>query len=157
MRRLLIAALIPGAALAQDHRAGAITVDHPFIVETPARAQVAGGYATIVNEGGDDRLMGVTVEAGGPAVAQLHEMSMDGEVMRMRQIADGIEIPAGETVTLERGGRHVMFMQLAEPLAEGDAVRATLLFETAGALEVTFEVVARGAAAMHPGAGHMDR
>jgi len=56
---------------------------------------------------------------------------------------DGLDIPAGETVTLEPGGLHVMFMGLSEPFIEGEKIEATLVFEQSGELEITFNVEAR--------------
>ncbi|MDB2407892.1 copper chaperone PCu(A)C, partial [Jannaschia sp.] len=75
---------------------------------------------------------------------QLHEMSMSDGVMRMARRDGGIPIPAGETVTLEQGGLHVMFMRLPSGFAEGLAIPATLVFEQAGEIEVVFTVEARG-------------
>ena len=66
-----------------------------------------------------------------------------------------IEIPAGETVKLKPGGLHVMFMGLEDPLTEGENIPATLVFENAGEVEVTFNVEARdGDHSGHDHSGH---
>uniref|UniRef100_UPI002811C9C4 copper chaperone PCu(A)C n=1 Tax=Jannaschia maritima TaxID=3032585 RepID=UPI002811C9C4 len=77
-------------------------------------------------------------------MVQLHRMEMEDGVMRMSEVPGGIPVPAGETVTLERGGLHVMFMQLEGPLTDGMTVPATLRFEKAGDVEVVFNVEPRG-------------
>ena len=73
---------------------------------------------------------------------------MENDVMKMRQLPDGIEIPAGATVELKPGGLHVMFMKIKHPLAEGDTFKATLNFEKAGKVDVDFTVGAAKPAAM---------
>jgi copper(I)-binding protein len=80
---------------------------------------------------------------------EVHEMKMDGNVMRMREVEKGIEIPAGATVTLKPGGFHIMFMELNAPLAQGAKVPVTLVFEKAGSIDVDFKIEAAGAAASH--------
>ena len=74
---------------------------------------------------------------------QVHEMKMQGDVMKMRELADGLEIPAGGQVILKPGGYHVMFMKLTEPLTEGESRKATLTFKNAGSVEVEFNVKSR--------------
>jgi copper(I)-binding protein len=85
-------------------------------------------------------------------VAELHTHIKDGEVMRMRQVED-IPVKAGETVVLQPGGLHVMFMGLHEGLKEGQTFPLTLTFEKAGPVETTVTVGAAGAmGAMNHGA-----
>lgn len=147
MRRFLIPALIAAAvattALAQDYKAGSITVAQPWSRATPKGATVGGGYLRITNTGATpDRLVGGTTDVA--KRFELHEMSMDGGVMRMRALPNGIEIAPGATVELKPGGYHVMFLDLAKPLAKGDTVKAQLTFEKAGKLDVEFTVEAIG-------------
>ena len=100
---------------------------------------VGGGFVTITNKGGeDDRLVSATSSQAGEV--QLHEMAMEGDVMKMRQLNDGIVIPAGQTVELKPGGLHLMFYKVAEPFKEGATVNVTLTFEKAGAVEVVLPV-----------------
>lgn len=135
----IAALLLTGTAIAHDGAKGALHIDHPVIRATPAGAPVSGGYMIIRNEGAQaDRLLGGSAEFAGRV--EVHEMAMDGDVMRMREIEGGIEIPAGGQVTLRPGGLHVMFMQLAEPMVEGTQWPATLTFEQGGDVAVTFTV-----------------
>lgn len=100
---------------------------------------VGGGYLTIANTGKDaDRLVAVSTTAAGKS--EIHEMSMNDGVMKMRPVEGGIEIPAGQTVELKQGGLHLMFMQVAKPFAEGDTVTVTLEFEKAGKIEIVLPV-----------------
>jgi periplasmic copper chaperone A len=99
--------------------------------------RVGGGYLAITNTGStDDRLVAVTSDATDRV--EIHEMSMENDVMTMRLRPDGLPVPAGETVALEPGGYHLMFMDLVDGFAEGESVRATLRFEQAG--DVTIEL-----------------
>jgi copper(I)-binding protein len=109
---------------------------------TVPKAPVAGGYMVIRNNGSEpDFLIGGTASFSGDV--QIHEMKMQGDVMKMRELADGLEIPAGGEVMLKPGGYHVMFMKLSEPLNEGDSRKATLRFKNAGSVEVEFNIKSR--------------
>ena len=149
LRRLAIAlaaALAASAAQAHDYRLGDLAIAHPFALAAPPGAPVAGGYLTIENAGAeDDALIAVTVDASVAGAAELHAMTMEGGIMRMSPVEGGIPVPAGETVTLEPGGLHVMLTRLTGGLAEGQVVPATLTFERAGEIAVEFHVEARGA------------
>ncbi|MCW5723132.1 MAG: copper chaperone PCu(A)C, partial [Devosia sp.] len=76
---------------------------------------------------------------------QIHEMAMEGDVMKMRQLADGIVLPPGETVTLKPGGLHIMFMGLNTSLVEGEIVPVTLTFENAGTITIDMAIGAAAA------------
>ena len=155
---LLPLALLAAPAFAHDYAAGGLRIDHPHAFATPPGAPVAGGYMTIENGAAeDDRLMAIEVDPDVAGTVQLHEMTMDGDVMRMREVEGGIPLPTGETVALEPGGLHVMFLRLPQGFEDGTAFQATLMFEAAGEVEVTFQVERRGAARDRPGhAGHGD-
>ena len=129
-------------AMAQEYKVGDLVVDHPMAFETARTAQTAGGFMTITNTGAaDDRL--VAVEADFPRV-EIHTTEMDGDVARMMHLEDGIAVPAGETIALKPGGFHVMFMGLGgDPFEVDEQVPATLVFENAGRLELTFKVEER--------------
>jgi copper(I)-binding protein len=73
------------------------------------------------------------------------EMAMDGDVMKMRELPDGLVIPAGETVNLKPGGYHVMFMDITGPLAEGETIKVRLTFEIAGEVDIYMPVGAPNA------------
>ena len=129
-------------ATAHEYKVGDVVVDHPMAFETAQTSQSAGGFMTITNTGeSDDRL--IAVEADFPRV-EIHTTEMDGDVARMMHLEDGIVLPAGESITLQPGGFHVMFMGLGgDPFEVDEKVPATLIFENAGRLDVTFNVEAR--------------
>ncbi len=132
------------AAAAHEFKIGAIEIGHPWSRATPPGAKVGGGYVTITNEGDTpDRLVAATFE--GSASAEIHEMAVKDGVMTMRELADGLPIPAHETVTLAPSGLHLMFVGLKAPLVQGTEVKGTLTFEKAGTVEVAFAVDAIGA------------
>ncbi|TPP10951.1 copper chaperone PCu(A)C [Rhizobium glycinendophyticum] len=100
---------------------------------------VGGGFVTITNKGSaDDRLVSATSDRAGEV--QLHEMIMQGDVMKMRQLPDGVPVPAGQTVELTPGGLHMMFFKVARPFQEGQTVKVTLTFEKAGNVDVVLPV-----------------
>lgn len=149
----IVAALsLSTAALAHEFTANGLEIDHPMTFETAATAKVGGGYMTITNNGdAPDALIGVTADF--PRV-MIHQTVEEDGIAKMSHV-DRIEIPAGETVKLKPGGFHVMFMGLEEPLAAGETFPATLIFETAGEVDVTFNVEARTSDAVdHSGHDH---
>jgi periplasmic copper chaperone A len=83
------------------------------------------------------RLVSVSTPVAG--VSEIHEMSMDGGVMRMRAMP-GLDLPAGQTVALKPGGYHLMFMELKQPLKAGDTVPVTLTLENAAKQRETLEL-----------------
>ena len=141
---LLAVTALAGQGVA--HAAGPISIESPWTRATAAAQTVGGGFMTIVNAGkADDRL----VSASSPAAAevQIHDMKMEEGVMRMRQLADGLAVPAGARVELKPRSLHLMFMQLKAPLVAGQTVPVTLQFEKAGSVAVQFRVEAMGASA----------
>jgi len=128
------------AASAQDYTAGALVISHPWVRSTPPGAPTAAGYLTITNHGASpDRLLGGSSPEVGSI--ELHEMSMTGNIMRMRPIAGGLVIAPGQSVVLTSGGdRHLMLVGPKHPLKSGDRVPAILRFEKAGSVSVTFMV-----------------
>ena len=128
---------------------GPINISLPFTRATLPNAPVAGGFLTIENTGSEpDRLVSAASDIAGQT--QIHEMAMQGDLMKMRPLTEGLEIPAGETVVLSPGGQHIMFMGLKRPLAEGQTVTVTLTFEKAGAVDVVLPVAAAAADAPAP-------
>ncbi|HEV2573793.1 MAG TPA: DUF1775 domain-containing protein [Beijerinckiaceae bacterium] len=131
---------------------GAIKVVTPWTRATPKGAPVGGGYLTITNTGTEtDRLVGGTFPGAGKV--EVHEMSMDNGMMRMRQLPKGLEIAPGATVELKPGGYHLMFTGLTAPIAEGKPVSGTLVFEKAGTLNLQWAVSPIGASAAPAGGG----
>jgi copper(I)-binding protein len=147
LRRLVLAALVTILALpafALDYKLGAIEISHPWSRATPPTAEAGGGFLAITNTGATpDRLIAVKSPAADKV--EIHEMKMDGNIMRMREVEKGIEIPPGATVELKPGGFHVMFMGLRAPFAKDAKVPLTLVFEKAGSIDVELMVQAMGA------------
>jgi periplasmic copper chaperone A len=128
-------------AQAHEMKIGDLVIDHPWSRQSPMGATVAAGFLTITNNGKEeDRLLKATA-AITPNV-QLHDMKMDGDVMKMVEIAGGIAIPPGATVELKPMSQHIMFMDLKAPVKEGDVVAGTLTFEKAGTVDIQYEVMA---------------
>jgi len=139
-------ALLASAAHAEDYKAGALVIGQPWTRVTPKNAPVAGGYLKITNAGATpDRLTGGSAEVA--KRFEIHEMSMDGGVMKMRELKDGLEIAPGATVELKPGAYHIMMMNLSRPLAKGERVKGSLTFEKAGKVDVEFAVEALGGSA----------
>ena len=135
----LAATLLAGTAFAHDYKLGDLVIDHPVARATLPNAPVSAGYMTVINNGTEaDTLVSATVDFAGQV--EFHEMAMEGDVMKMREITGGIVIPAGESVKLMPGGLHVMFMGLNTPLSAGETHTATLTFEKAGTIDVTLNV-----------------
>ncbi len=144
---------IAGMASAHEVKVGSLDLTDLWTRATPPAAPSAGGYLTITNKGTEpDRL--VAVSSPESDKGEVHEMSMDNGVMKMRALPDGIEIPAGGTVTLAPGGFHLMFITLKEPLAEGGKLPVTLTFEKAGKVDTFLHILAIGAKGMDAGMSH---
>ena len=136
--------LVMSSASAHDYTVGSLKIGHPWARATPKGATVAGGYMKITNTGSTpDRLVGGSTDAA--QKFEIHEMSMDGSVMKMRELPNGLEIPAGATVELKPGSFHVMMTGVSRPLVKGERVKAALTFEKAGKVDVEFAVEAAGA------------
>lgn len=141
-------ALVSLLAHGQESRAGSLLIQHPHARATLPGQAVGAGYLTLRNQGQPDRLLGA--EAAVSKKVELHAMSMDGDVMRMRQV-EAVELPAGQSVEFKPGGYHLMFMDLKAPLKPGDSFPLTLRFEKAGTVTVAVQVKALGATMPEPG------
>lgn len=136
---LTLLAVTAMPATAGDVTAGDLAISHAYSRVTPKTARVGAGYLSIENKGGDaDRLLSVSCACA--EFAQVHEMKMNGGVMKMQHVSDGLPIPAGATVKLEPGGYHLMFINVKAPFVAGESVAATLEFERAGKVEIELEV-----------------
>ncbi len=141
---LVFATCAVGPARADDVKIGNLKLTAAWARATPKGATVGGGYFTITNTGNAaDRLVGGTSDVSNRF--EIHEMSMDKGVMKMREVTSGIEIKPGQTVRFEPSGYHIMFVGLKQPLKQGDHVIATLQFEKAGNTSVDFVVESIGA------------
>ncbi len=131
---------------------GDLTVSEPWSRATPPMANVAAGYLRIMNSGAaPERLLGGSSPRA--ARVEIHSMTMENDVARMRPMPDGVEVPAGGETAFEPGGYHLMLIGLDAPLAEGGRVPLTLRFQ-AGTVDVELDVRAMGAAGSSGHAGH---
>lgn len=138
-----VALLVVAIASCSRAPSGAIAVSNAWASATPPGASTGAGYLTISN----GTAKAVRLTGGSSAAAEnveLHEMSMDGDVMRMRPLPDGIEIPSGGSVEFGPGGKHLMLVGLKAPLVEGATVPVTLTFDGASPIEVLLSVKAPG-------------
>jgi len=132
-------------AQAQNAKVGNVQIEHAYTRATVPGQMAAGGFMKIENKGAVDQLISASSPVAGEV--QLHEMAMDGNVMRMRQVKE-VVVPAGGAVELKPGGLHLMFMNIKAPLAAGETVPVKLKFAKAGEVEVKMPVNAMG----NPGA-----
>jgi copper(I)-binding protein len=135
---------------AEDAKAGDLVISQAWSRATPNGAKIGAGYFTIENKGATaDKLVGVSGDVS-PRI-EVHEMSMNNGVMKMRPVDGGLTIDPGKTVKLAPSGYHLMIMDLKSPLKQGDKLPLTLQFEKAGKVAVTLDV--QGVGAQGPGAG----
>ncbi|QWD97963.1 copper chaperone PCu(A)C [Polynucleobacter sp. MG-5-Ahmo-C2] len=133
--------------VSQTVRTSAIKIENAYTRATMPGQQVAGGFMKIENKGNStDQLLSANSPIAGEV--QLHEMAMEGNVMKMRQVKD-IAVPAGGAVELKPGGLHLMFMNIKAPLSAGETVPVKLKFAKAGEVEVKMPVNAMGQNAKH--------
>lgn len=157
-RSLALAALaalaLAGPAGAHEYKLGSLSIGHPWCRPSPPGAPTGAGYLTVTNTGKSaDRLLGGT--AAFADRVEIHEMSMDGSVMRMRKLGDGVEIAPGATVELKPGSFHLMFIGLKSAFVLGQKPEYTLKFAKAGELKVACSVQTPPAPPM-PGMDHMN-
>lgn len=135
----LLAADGKTAATPSEVKLGELVIESPFARATPPGATVGAGYVTIRNTGTTaDRLVSATF-----AIAErveIHEMVESNSVMMMRELAGGLDIPAGGAAELKPGGTHLMLMGLKKPLVAGDSVKLKLKFEKAGEVDLDLGV-----------------
>ena len=127
------------AATAAPVVAAPLRIETPWLRETPPAARTGAGYALIRNAGPrEDRLLDARSTVA--ERVEVHSMTMDGGIMRMRPVTGGLAIPAGGAVALRSGGYHLMLTGLKRPLRRGDVVEIRLRFARAGELPVRFRV-----------------
>ena len=127
------AALACGLAQAQT------SVTEPWVRGTVAQQKATGMFAQITSLKGGKLVSASSSAAGG---VEIHEMTMDGNVMKMRALSDGLVLPAGKVVALKPGGLHLMLLELKQPLKAGDTVPVTLVVQAADGTRETVEVKA---------------
>jgi copper(I)-binding protein len=148
-----LALALTAPVAAQTTTATGVTLTPAWTRATPPGSKVAGGFMTIENKGAAaDRLIGGTAEVSN--IFEVHEMAMDKGVMKMRALEKGLEIPAGGKVELKPGSFHVMFIDLKQPLKDGESFKGELVFEKAGKVPVTFKVMPIGTTSAGAHHGH---
>lgn len=154
MKKLLSAAMVATAFLAgsvmadDDIKLGSLKIEDAKARATVPAQKMSGGFMKIENKGGADKLLAASSSVS--KTMELHTMSMEGNVMKMREIK-AIEIPANGKVELKSGGLHLMFIDLKEQLKPGSTIKVKLKFEKAGEVEVPFKVMGHPA---HGESGH---
>ncbi len=149
MRRLVLAVglFVPFCLHAQPQTAATVEpasgvrAEQPWARATAPRQTVGGAYVTLTSPV-DDRLVGASSPVGR---AEVHEMTMDGQVMRMREQKNGVALPAGKPVALAPGGYHIMLMDLQKPLVAGQVIAIQLRFQHAPPMDLEVKVAPIGA------------
>lgn len=148
--RLAVAVVLAVPALpaaAHEYKLESLDIIEPRTRATPSTAQTGSGYLAITNKStAPDRL--ITAKSSAANKVEIHEMKMDGSVMRMRELDKGLEVPPGATVQMKPSGIHLMFVGLKAPFARHTKIPVTLVFEKAGSIDVEMVVAAMGAAAV---------
>jgi len=139
----LIAALATGTMFAQT-----VEVKDAWARTSVPGQKATGAFMKLTAKDGA-KLVAISTPAAG--VAEVHEMKMDGDVMKMRAVPGGLDLPAGKTVELKPGGYHVMLMDLKAALPKDSSVPLTLTFKDAKGVESKLEVKVP-VATMAPGA-----
>jgi periplasmic copper chaperone A len=114
-----------------------LLIDNPFVRPALQQQRNSALFMQISNQGGDAELVGASTEAA--KIVELHTHVNDNGVMRMRKV-DKIDIPAGQSVMLQPGGFHIMFIGLNHDLNIGDSVNVTLEFSDGSKKSVTVPV-----------------
>ncbi len=139
--------MTPISAAPKSWTVGGLVLSAGYARATLPRAPVGGGFITIANTGeADDTLVSASSPAAG--AVQLHSMTLSGGIMEMRDLPNGVPIPAGETVAFSPSGLHLMFVHPKSAFVEGRTVPVTLNFAKAGS--VTIELAVGGIAANSP-------
>ncbi len=114
-----------------------LTVKDPWVRATVSQQKATGAFMQITSAQ-DARLLEVKSPVAG--VVEVHEMSMDKDVMKMRALPNGLDLPAGKAVELKPGGYHIMLMDLKQQVKEGDTVLVTLVVEGMDRKRTTLDV-----------------
>jgi periplasmic copper chaperone A len=116
-----------------------LEIDDAWIKETPPNHPMTGGYLKIENNGYSDEVL-IGVSADFAMKSEIHEMKMEGDVMKMRPLENGLVIPANGEVYLKPGGYHLMFMKLKQQMVPMDVHQVTLKFKYSGSVTLPMMV-----------------
>jgi periplasmic copper chaperone A len=136
LKSLMTAVALAAAAL-NTWAHEAIEVENAWVRATVPGQMATGAFMTLTAKDGA-QLVGASSPVAG--VAQVHEMKMDGGVMKMAEVKGGLDLPAGKAVQLKPGGYHVMLMDLKSTLAKDSTVPLTLVFKDAKGVESKMEL-----------------
>ncbi len=135
-----ILAAAAAAFLAMPAFAAEIEVHDAYARSASEMAVTGGAFMVIYNRGdAEDRLIGASSDAAEKVELHTHKEDANG-VMRMIHVEEGFDLPANGQIVMERGGHHVMFLGLKEPMKQGDVIDLVLTFEKAGDVPVQVEV-----------------
>jgi copper(I)-binding protein len=137
--KIALAALSLSLLVAGAPAAAQTTVKDAWVRGTVPQQMATGLFAQITSAQGGRLISAASPVAG---VVEVHEMTMDGNVMKMRALPNGLVLPAGKAVELKPGGYHVMLMDLKQPLKAGDTVPLTLVIEGADGKRETLQLQA---------------
>lgn len=139
-------AMLAGANMAQakDVQVGNLVFETPWSRATPGGAKLGVGYLAIVNIGNKaDRLLGATSPIA--ERVEIHLTSMDGGIMKMRKVEDGVEIKPQEVTEFKPGGLHLMLIGLKQQIVKGAEFPVRLTFKGAGEIDLVFVAAGIGA------------
>ena len=139
LRIATVVAVLSMAVVACGDDGGGITIDGQWARTSPKTAANGAAYMNITAPDAD-ALIGASVDSSVAGRAEVHEMMMDSDGAMMMQQAESVALPGGETVSLEPGGYHVMFIDLAQPFEKGQKFDVTLKFETGEDMTIEVEV-----------------
>jgi periplasmic copper chaperone A len=135
MNKLLFASLMLAAAVSAQAQT---TAKDPWVRGTVAGQKATGMFVQLTSAAGGKLVSATSPVAG---VVEIHEMAMDGNVMKMRAVS-AVELPAGKAVDFKPGGWHVMLMDLKQELKAGESIPVTLVIEGPGGKRESVEVKA---------------
>lgn len=152
-RLLVVAALSSVSAFAQMAPSN-VTISDAWARATVPGQKASGAFMKLTAK---ESVKLVSVSSPAAAVAEIHEMKMDKDVMKMAALPNGVELPAGKAVELKPGGYHVMLMDLKAPLTKDSTVPLTLVFEDAKGVKTPVDIkipVSAQTPMMGQGMGH---
>ena len=130
---------LSNAALAGSIKVEQLELHDAWIRETPPNHPATGGYLAIKNHGNTADVL-ISVSADFAINSEIHEMKMEGDVMKMRPLENGLVIPENEEIHLKPGGYHLMFMKLKQRMIPMDVHQVTLTFKNSGSVAVPMTV-----------------
>lgn len=128
-----------GAAYAENYKLGNIVIAHPWARPAAQGTKTSAAYLSLENKGAEsDKLVSAASPVAGKT--QIHQTTDEGGVMKMQEVAGGIELAPGATVALKPGGYHIMLLDLKQKLDEGRHILLTLTFAKAGSIDLEVDV-----------------